>query len=494
MTQSDVNQPASDSFGEVHIPTGALWGAQTQRSLKFFDIGQQTFPWEFIQVLVHIKQAAAVENHAGNTPTAVKLPTPEFNAIHSACNELLNGQHKDQFPLRVWQTGSGTQTNMNVNEVIAHIATDHLNQAHSAGTSSAGTSSAGKSKPQDQDPKKKNASVHPNDHVNQSQSSNDVFPTAMQIAVAQAVHQSLLPALDQLQASLLAKQNEFKANYTVGRTHLMDALPLTVADQLSAYNSQLGSARTAITDALKSVYQLALGGTAVGSGANAPKNFGKNVIARLAKIFDLPLVQQDNLFAAVSGEDAHLRLSASLKQLAAVLFKMANDFRLLGSGPRCGFNEWVLPANEPGSSIMPGKVNPTQCEALTMVCLQVFGNDLSVSMAASNGQLQLNVYRPLILYNTMQSLELLSDAMQSFNQFCVQGLSINTDTIQDNMSRNLSAITLLAPKLGYDLASKIVHEAYHQHISLSQAAENLGAYQSSEFESLLHEQLMEQSA
>ncbi|MCW8996472.1 MAG: class II fumarate hydratase, partial [Psychromonas sp.] len=371
-----------------------------------------------------------------------------------------------QFPLHIWQTGSGTQTNMNVNEVISSLANAAL--------------------------VKKSATeihVHPNDHVNMSQSTNDVFPSAMHIAVAQVSDKKLFSALKLLDSELAKKQQLFKDDYSVGRTHLMDALPLPVGAVFSAFRAQLKAAKKAISDSLSDVYQLAVGGTAVGSGRNAPEQFSERVSHFLAAHYDLPFTANPNLFAAVSGEDALLRYSASLKQLASVLLKIANDFRLMGSGPRCGINEWLLPANEPGSSIMPGKVNPTQCEALSMVCLQVFGNDMSVSLAASQGQLQLNVYRPLIIHNVLESIDLLADAMISFAKHCVSGLALNKAQIKKNMGRNLSAITVLAPQLGYDVAARIVHEAVQHDLSLGQAAEQLGLYSCSELEALLHQQL-----
>ena len=452
---------ASDSFGEIAIPEHALWGAQTQRSLQHFKIGKHRFEPCFIEALLQIKRACAQVNRTENL-----LEDIQCEAILIACDEVLAGEQWQQFPLRVWQTGSGTQTNMNVNEVISSLANAYLDK--------------------NQD---KSINVHPNDHVNMSQSTNDVFPSAMHIAAAQMTQQTLLPAIKQLDAELAEKQQLFKMYYSVGRTHLMDALPLTVGAVFSAYRTQLAAAKTSLLDSLNGVYQLAIGGTAVGSGRNAPPEFAQKVSQYLAEQYVLPFVAHPNLFAAVSGEDALLRYSASLKQLAGVLFKIANDFRLMGSGPRCGFNEWRLPANEPGSSIMPGKVNPTQCEALSMVCLQVFGNDLTVSLAASQGQLQLNVYRPVIIHNVLESIELLSDAMASFSEHCVSGLTLNERQIKTNMTRNLSVITVLAPQLGYDVAANIVHQAVQMNLSLGQAAERLGFYSCEEFESLLQAQL-----
>lgn len=438
--------------------TSELWGKQTTLSLQYFSIGKHTFEMTFIYALVSVKRACAQVNHDLGL-----LSAHQVEAIVHACDQVLQGKYDDQFPLRVWQTGSGTQTNMNVNEVLATLANAHIQT--------------------------RDAPLHPNDHINMSQSSNDVFPTAMHIVVAQQTTQTLLPALEEIEQALKQKQSEFEGIFTVGRTHMMDAVPIDTGAGLSAYGSQLADAKRAIQEGLDNVYRLALGGTAVGSGANTPEGFGEQAIALLAAHYQLPFVQNPNLYAAVSGEDALLRFSAALKQLAGMLLKMANDFRLLGSGPRCGLNEWRLPANEPGSSIMPGKVNPTQCEALSMVCLQVFGNDLTVSMAASSGQLQLNTYRPVIIHNVMESISLLSDAMTSFAANAVRGLSLNRTQIDTNMHNNLSVITLLAPKIGYDLATKIVQHAARENTSLAQAAEALGVFGEVEFRGLLAEQL-----
>ncbi|RTE67281.1 class II fumarate hydratase [Amphritea opalescens] len=458
----------ADYFAPVTVEKDALWGVQTQRSLLNFNIGKQIFAPEFIMALVNIKRSCAEVNHREGL-----LSKKRYDAIVHACDALLKGEHQDQFPLRVWQTGSGTQTNMNVNEVICTLAN---------GFAEADASSVGQ----------ESETIHPNDHVNMSQSSNDVFPSAMHLVVAQQSHTQLLPAIDHLVSCLSEKQTEFAAVHTVGRTHMMDALPLTVGAKLSAYIVQLSEARDAVKDSLTAIYKLAIGGTAVGSGSNAPEGFGMKVAEVLAQRYGLPLSAHENLYAAVSGEDASLRFSGALKQLAGALLKLANDFRLLGSGPRCGLNEWQLPANEPGSSIMPGKVNPTQCEALSMVCLQVFGNDLTVSMAASQGQLQLNTYRPVIIHNLMESLQLLTDAMASFANNCVAGLALNSQQIEQHMADNLSVITLLAPQLGYDVASAIVHQAHHDDCSLAVAAEALGYYPQAEFAALMRTVLAKQ--
>jgi fumarate hydratase class II len=463
MTQRPIEKDIStNDFAEIEVDKNALWGKQTQRSLKYFDIGKQSFDINFIHALVTIKRASAQVNHNHGL-----LSVEQNAAIVSACDDLLRDEYSDQFPLRIWQTGSGTQTNMNVNEVIATLANRHL-------TDNKGGDGR---------------CIHPNDHVNCSQSSNDVFPSAMHLVVAQQTHQKLLPAIEQIQQTLLLKQAELNESYTVGRTHMMDALPIRAGAALSGYCHQLRAAQNAVIESLNAVYQLALGGTAVGSGANTPHLFGQQVIALLAEHYQFPFVQHPNLYAAVSGEDALVRYSNSLKQLAAALLKIANDFRLLGSGPRCGLNEWHLPANEPGSSIMPGKVNPTQCEALSMVCLQVFGNDLTVSLAASNGQLQLNTYRPVIIHNVLESIELLSDAIDSFSTHCIEGLTLNQKQVEANMRNNLSVITLLAPTIGYDVATKIARTADRENVSLAQAAEFLKLYDREQFESLMKKQL-----
>ncbi|TKB44706.1 class II fumarate hydratase [Thalassotalea mangrovi] len=448
------------------LPSKILWGKQTRLSLQYFAIGTHKFSADFIYALVAIKRACAQVNGE-----LKRLSTTQSQAIIQACDQVLSGQYNEQFPLRVWQTGSGTQTNMNVNEVLASVANQIIHQA--------GAENRNGDK---QD-------LHPNDHINLSQSSNDVFPTAMRIVVAQWSEQKLLPAIATLQQQLQLKRGQFSHQYTVARTHLMDAIPIGSGALLAAFDSQLEAAKNAVHSSLQYVHRLAIGGTAVGSGANAPQRFGEMVSHKLAERLQLPLQQDDNLYAAVSGEDAMIRYSGALKQLASVLLKMANDFRLLGSGPRCGLNEWQLPANEPGSSIMPGKVNPTQCEALSMVCFQVFGNELTVSLAAANGQLQLNACRPVIIHNVMESITLLTDAMSSFAENAVAGLSVNTKQMQRNMQQNLSVITLLAEQLGYDTATQIVRKAQQDNTSLAVAAKVLGLYSEAEFEQLIAEKL-----
>lgn len=449
-----------------------LWGKQTQLALKHFDIGTQLFPPVFITVLVSIKRACASSNHDDGL-----LSETQCNAIYFACDQLTsdklntskpaNNGVQTHFPLQIWQSGSGTQTNMNVNEVICAIANTYLDKQKLSLQDTAF------------------AAMHPNDHVNLSQSSNDVFPSAMRITVAKQSADILLPALQHFDDELAKKEEQFKTVTMVGRTHLMDAIPLKAGAILSGYRSQVAAAKLAIVEALCDVYKLPLGGTAVGTGANASAYFGPKTILRLASLYQLPFMQSPNLYASVSSEDGLMKYSGALKQLATVLFKIANDFRLLGSGPMAGINEWLMPNNEPGSSIMPGKVNPTQCEALSMVCLQVFGNELTVSLAASNGQLQLNTYRPVIIYNVLQSIELLSSAMNSFATYCIKDLKMNKPRIQQNVKNNLAVITLLAPTIGYDVAAKIASTAHKKNISLCGAAEALGLYSKSEFDSML---------
>lgn len=464
---NNIQDNVSDSQ-KAGNSTKVLWGKQTELSLQFFNIGKHCFSTEFINSIISIKRACAqVNNEEG------RLSNEYLHAIVAACDELLLKSNPEQFPLRIWQTGSGTQTNMNVNEVIASLANQYIQQ-HCAEIKQEGDT---------------NKQIHANDHINMSQSSNDVFPSAMHIVVATLTQEKLLQSLTHLYDKLDEKHQQYKTVLTVGRTHLMDAITLPAGAVFSGYCAQLTQVEKSIEQSLHNVYQLAIGGTAVGGGDNAPAHFGEKVTVKLAKHYQLPFQVNRNTFAAVSSEDALLQYSCALKQLASVLFKMANDFKLLGSGPRCGFNEWRLPANEPGSSIMPGKVNPTQCEALAMVCLQVFGNELTISLAASNGQLQLNTYRPVIIHNVMECIELLTDAMTSFADNCVYGLELNKEQIKTNMSQNLSVITLLAPTLGYDVTAKIVHEANIQKVSLAQAAETLGLYTSAEFEALLNEKL-----
>ncbi len=428
----------SDSFGPIEVPINALWGAATARSLHFFAIGEARMPIAVIHALAWVKWAAAHVNRDLGLLEAVKA-----QVIIDAAQQVASGAFDGEFPLSVFQTGSGTQSNMNVNEVIANLA------------------SASKHTP---------LKVHPNDDVNLGQSSNDVFPTAMHIAIASAVKQSLLPAMSALRAMLQAKAQKFSAVIKIGRTHLQDATPITLGQEFGGYAAQLELCESAITHALIAVHTLAIGGTAVGTGLNTHPKFGTRVAALLADKLDLPLSQAGNLFAAMAGHEAIVGLHASLKMLAIALTKIANDIRLMGSGPRAGLGELQLPENEPGSSIMPGKVNPTQIEALTMVCAQVFGHDAAVGFAASQGQFELNVYKPLIVLNVLDSLRLLSDAMRSFSQHCLAGIQVNEPRVAVLLKSSLMLVTALAPHIGYARAAKIAKHAHLHGTSLRDAA------------------------
>jgi len=443
----------SDSFGTVSVPAGVLWGAQTARSLHFFAIGEQKMPPGIIHALAWIKWAAAHVNRD------LQLQDPhKAQAIADAAESVASGQFDEQFPLSVWQTGSGTQSNMNVNEVIATLAGRALGQGGAT------------------------AVVHPNDDVNLGQSSNDVFPSAMHIAVALSTQNALLPALAELRAALEAQAKAFATVVKIGRTHLQDATPVTFGQELGGYAAQLALCEDSLRFALGAVHRLALGGTAVGTGINTHPEFGARVCAVLAKRLDLPLSQASNLFAALAGHEALVALHASLKMLALALIKIANDIRLMGSGPRAGLGELTLPQNEPGSSIMPGKVNPTQVEAMTMVCAQVFGHDAAISFAASQGQFELNVYKPLIALNTLDSLRLLADAMRSFSRFCVVGIEVNQARVDALLHSSLMLVTALAPHIGYDRAATIAKHAQTHGTTLREAALALGTVTAEQFD------------
>lgn len=437
-----------DSFGAIDVPIDVLWGAQTARSLHFFAIGEQRMPLEVIHAIAWIKWAAAGVNHDLGL-----LDGGKAKAIAATAREVAKGEYDGEFPLSVWQTGSGTQSNMNVNEVVAHLATRVLAKSH---------------------PHTDKVAVHPNDDVNRGQSSNDVFPSAMHIAVAYEVRYRLIPQLQCLRNALADKEHVFRSIVKIGRTHMQDATPLTLGQEFSGYQAQLALCEEAIVHALKGVHALALGGTAVGTGLNTHPKFGERVVALLATELELPLVQADNLFAAMAGHEALVALHGSFKMLAVALTKIGNDIRLMGSGPRAGLGELALPQNEPGSSIMPGKVNPTQVEALTMVSAQVMGHDVAIGMAASQGQFELNVYKPLIALNVLDSLRLLSDAMGSFTLHCVEGLSAQTDRIDQLVQDSLMLVTALAPHIGYDRSAQIAKYAQLNHCSLRDAAITLG--------------------
>lgn len=445
-----------DTLGPVEVPADKYWGAQTQRSLQNFAIGSEGMPAEVIRAFAIVKKAAAqVNNKLGLLPEALT------EAMITACDEIAAGLLDDHFPLVVWQTGSGTQTNMNLNEVIANRAHVLLGGLLN-------------------DSEKR---LHPNDHVNKSQSSNDTFPTAMHIAAYTLVIKKTIPAIQNLREALSDKSRTFSSLIKTGRTHLMDATPLTLGQEFSAYVSQLDHGLKTLENALDHVRELALGGTAVGTGINAPAGFGGQVAERIAALTSLPFVTAPNKFEALSAHDAMVGLSGAFRQLAVSLMKIANDIRWLASGPRCGIGEIRLPANEPGSSIMPGKVNPTQSEALTMVAAQVIGNDASIAIGGMNGHLQLNVFKPVIIYNILQSAHLLGDACNSFTDNCVKGITADEDRIRQHLDNSLMLATALNPHIGYDKAAKIARKAYNDGITLKKAALDSGLVTETEFDS-----------
>ena len=452
----------TDSLGPIEVTADTCWGAQTQRSLINFAIGDERMPLAIVHALALVKKAAArVHTRDG------ELPTDIARLIEQAADEILAGQHDAQFPLVVWQTGSGTQTNMNVNEVIAGRANELAGQGR-----------GGK------------APVHPNDHVNRGQSSNDCFPTAMHIAAARAVHDALLPALTELSNGLAMQAERHAGVLKTGRTHLMDATPISFGQELSAFVAQLNTAAQAIRATLPAVCELAQGGTAVGTGLNAPPGFADAIAAELATLTGLPLVSAPNKFAALAGHEPLVALSGALKTLAVALMKLANDLRLLGSGPRAGFAELRLPANEPGSSIMPGKVNPTQCEALSMLACQVLGNDATIGFAASQGHLQLNVFKPVIAYNLLQSIRLLADGCRNFQRHCVAGMEPDAARMAEHLERSLMLVTALNPHIGYDKAAQIAKKAWAEGTTLRAAALALGFTTAAEFDAWVRAQDM----
>lgn len=452
----------TDSMGEIAVRADRYWGAQTQRSLEHFRIGVDHFPSALIRALGIVKQASAQANQE------LGQLSPEIaDLICRAAQEVIDGRLDDHFPLFVWQTGSGTQTNMNANEVISNRAIEL-----SGGTMGSKTP------------------VHPNDHVNRGQSSNDAFPTAMHVAVATEVTSSLLPELRNLAESFRQRQAALQGIVKIGRTHLQDATPITVEQEMSGYVAQLESSLRAIEATLPGVLELALGGTAVGTGLNTHEKFGELATEKIRGISSLPFVSAPNKFEALSAHDAMVFLHGGLKTLAGALSKIANDIRWLASGPRSGIGELILPANEPGSSIMPGKVNPTQCEALIMVCIEVFGNDVAVGFGGASGNFQLNVNKPLIAFNLLRSVRLLSDAMSSFRRFCVDGLEVNRERIAENLERSLMLVTALAPKLGYDRAAEIAKEAHATGSTLKEAALRLGALTEEQFDEWVRPETM----
>ena len=435
-----------DSFGPIDVPANRLWGAQTQRSLEHFAISSERMAPELIAALAQVKRAAAAVNRSLGL-----LPADKADAIARAADEVLSGAHPDEFPLVVWQTGSGTQSNMNMNEVLANRASELLGGARGEGRL-----------------------LHPNDHVNMGQSSNDIFPTAMHVAAAQAVLQTLLPSLAKLRGTLTVKSREFADIVKIGRTHLQDATPLTLGQEFSGYVAQLEYSEQAIRNAATGLLQLAAGGTAVGTGLNAHPDFAGRIAAELGSRTGLSFKTAPNKFAALAGHDALVGAHGALKTLATALMKIANDVRWMASGPRSGLGEITIPENEPGSSIMPGKVNPTQCEALTMVCCQVFGNDVAITMGGASGNFELNVFKPMIAHNFLQSARLLADAMRSFDEHCAHGIEPNRQRIGELMERSLMLVTALAPHIGYDKAAQIAKKAQHDGSTLQQAALALG--------------------
>jgi fumarate hydratase class II len=444
-TLTDVREE-TDSLGEVDVPADKLWGAQTERSLVHFSIGTDLMPREMIAAYAILKKAAANANNAGN-----RLDDDKHRLIVQVCDEILEGHHADMFPLHVWMTGSGTQFNMNVNEVISNRCSQLV-----------GTP-LGSKRP-----------VHPNDHVNMSQSSNDSFPSAMAIAVATNVKQRLIPAVKALRDAIAAKATEWQTIVKIGRTHMQDATPVTLGQEWSGYAAMLTDDLDRIEDGLKGVYRLALGGTAVGTGLNSAPGFGEAVAAEIAKLTGLPFASAPNKFAVLGAHDALVQFSGTLRTLAVSLYKIANDIRLMSCGPRAGFAEMSIPANEPGSSIMPGKVNPTQAEALTMIAVQVMANDVAVGFGGAGGYLEMNVYKPLIIHNLTHSITLLTDGSTNFRKFLIEGTEPNEKKIKEYVDRSAMLVTALSPVIGYDEASKIAHYALDNDLTLKAAALKLG--------------------
>jgi fumarate hydratase class II len=446
-----------DSLGEIEVPADKLWGAQTQRSIEYFSIGRDLIPREMITAFAILKKASAHANLAGK-----RLGDEAYGLIVQVCDEILAGRHQDMFPLHVWMTGSGTQFNMNVNEVISNRCSQLVGAA------------LGSKIP-----------VHPNDHVNMSQSSNDAFPSAMYIASALQVRHKLAPALQTLHNSIAAKADEWKDIIKIGRTHMQDATPLTLGQEWSGYAGLLEDDLGRISDALKGVFQLSLGGTAVGTGINAFEGFAEAAAAEIARITGLPFVSAANKFAVQGSHDALVQLSGTLRTVAVSLYKIANDIRLMSCGPRAGFAELMIPENEPGSSIMPGKVNPTQAEALTMIAVQVMANDVAVGFGGAGGYLEMNVYKPLMIYNIIHSTTILADGCTNFRRFLVEGTRPNLRKLRENLERSLMLVTALAPVIGYDKASEIAHRAMDKDLTLKAAALELGYVSEEEFDRLV---------
>ena len=443
-----------DTFGPIEVPAERQWGAQTQRSLEHFAISTERFSDDFIRALAQVKRAAASVNLDLGL-----LGSDKAGAIIKAADEVIDGRHPEEFPLKIWQTGSGTQTNMNANEVLANRASELLGGAR-------GTQRL----------------VHPNDDVNRSQSSNDVIPTAMHVAAAAALQCDLIPQVERLRDALAAKATAFSAVIKIGRTHLQDATPLTLGQEFSGYAAQMTRALQNIEATMPGLRELAIGGTAVGTGLNAPPDFGTLMAAELAQLTDLPFVSAANKFEALAAHDALVFAHGALKALAAALMKIANDIRWLASGPRSGLGEISLPENEPGSSIMPGKVNPTQAEALTMVCCQVMGHDVAINIAGASGNFELNVFKPVIIYDFLASVRMLKDAIASFVRYCVEGIEPNEARIAELMGRSLMLVTALAPHIGYDRAAHIAKKAHHEGTTLREAAVASGHVSAEDFD------------
>jgi len=462
---SDADKPMRverDSFGPIDVPASRLWGAQTQRSLLHFAISGERQSLEIIRALARVKRAAAVVNEGLG-----QLDPTKADAIVRAVDEVLAGRHDGEFPLVVWQTGSGTQTNMNMNEVLANRASELLGG-----------------------PRGEQRLVHPNDDVNRSQSSNDTYPTAMHVAAAEAIERHLLPALARLRATLDAKARAFADIVKIGRTHLQDATPITLGQEVSGWAAQLAHAERHVRATLPHLHELALGGTAVGTGLNAPRGYAEAVARELARLTGLPFVTAPNKFEALASCDALVQAHGALKGLAASLMKIANDVRWLASGPRSGLDEISIPENEPGSSIMPGKVNPTQSEALTMLCAQVLGNDVAISIGGASGNFELNVFRPMIAHNFQQSVRLLADGMASFNDHCAAGIEPNRQRIDELVQRSLMLVTALNPHIGYDKAAKIAKRAHQDGLSLREAAVASGFLSAEQFDAWVRPQDM----
>ncbi len=446
-----------DSIGSINVPVDKYWGASTERSKKYFNIGDVLVGPKLIKSIAIIKKAAAITNHK-NKDISLKV----YKSILRASNEVITGKLDNHFPLKVWQTGSGTQTNMNVNEVISNRAIEILK------------GKKGTKKP-----------VHPNDHVNKSQSTNDVFPTAMHIAIAMETREKLLPSLILLNKELKKKVKEFNKIIKIGRTHLQDATPLSLGQEFSGYQSQLEECIKRIEVSLNEIYYLAQGGTAVGTGINTKKNFDKKIVNEIKKITNLPFKPAKNKFAALAAHDAIVNYSGTLNTTAVSLMKIANDIRFLGSGPRAGYGELILPENEPGSSIMPGKVNPTQCEAVTMVCVKVIGNHNGITMAGSHGHFELNVFKPLIIHNVLQSIQILSDSTKSFSKYCISGLKADKNRIKHLVDNSLMLVTALSPKIGYDNAAKIAKNALKNKTTLKSEALKSGLINEREYNKIV---------